>query len=386
MSKTKRIINNFIKNNKYNLKTLLYELKIKNIEKKNPNFNNFLINPIIIDLISIIIVTYNNERTIESVLKSIFNSHIKNYEIILVDNNSHDKTIEKVKKFKNSNLKTFFLKKNIGFAKGNNFGVEQSSGKMIMFLNPDAVLQKDTIDGLYHTYLKLNKKYQKIILSPKIKVLSKGRRIFKIGTINSMGFAFFDHIEPSKLKIVQETDFVSGCCMFMRTQDFKNLKFFNPTYFMYYEDVEFSIRARLNGFRLFVINKFAVTHLKTDLDYKLNKFKYYFVERNRIKTLIQYNYNKKKIIFKLFLFEPIMIFHAIINGFLSTRVSIYSYFLKTKYIDDARYIKIIENLKTQIKISNNTNAKALSFFSRQSQRYQLLFIILELFLKILNKF
>ena len=363
----------------YKLLDSQYYYKLKPIENKITNIDYSSIKSEEMDLISIVIVTYNNEKTIKAVLNSIFNSFFKNLEIIIIDCNSQDKTVEIVKSFKNLKIRPFFLEKNVGYAKANNFGAKKSKGKFVIFLNPDAVFEKNTISGLYHTYQELRKNYNKIILSPKINILSKGLQIFKIGTINSMGFAFFDHLDGYKEKIIQKTDFVSGCCIFIALQDFFDLNAFNSKYFMYYEDVEFSIRARYRRYKLFVINNLSITHLKSDLDYKLNKNKYYFVERNRIITLLRYNPRKKKNIIKIILFEPISITHALFNGFLSMRALIYSYFLKN------RKIKSFENLKNKVVISNKTRTKDLFFFSGFKPQYQFLLIFFEWYLKILNK-
>lgn len=363
----------------YKLLDSQYYYKLKPIENKIIDTQRLGFKPSDMSLISIVIVTYNNERTIESVLKSIKNSNIENYEIILVDCNSQDKTVEIVKNIRNSKLKTFYLKKNLGFAKGNNYGAKHCNGVFIVFLNPDAIVEENTIFGLYISYQELIKKYKKVILSPKIDILFRGNQIFKLGTINSMGFAFFDHLDGYKEKIIQKTDFVSGCCIFIKKKNFFDLNMFNTTYFMYYDDIELSIRARVNGYKLFVINNLSVTHLKSDLDYKLNKFKYYLLERNRIITLLRYNYQKTKNVLKIILFEPIMLIHALFNGFLSVRASIYSYFINkgTLIINDA--------VKDKIIISNKTRTKDLFFFSGFKSRYKFFLVILETYLKILNK-
>lgn len=329
------------------------------------------------NLISIVIVTYNNENTIERVLESIFDSIAINYEIIIIDNNSQDKTVEIVKRIENPLLKTFFLKKNLGYARGNNYGAKMSNSEFIMFLNPDAIIGKETISKLYHAHLKLTKKFGKVIISPKIDVMLKGSQVFKLGTINSMGFAFFDHLDGYKEKNLQKTDFISGCCFLMARQDFINLDLFEPDLFMYYDDVEFSIRARINGYKLFVVNYISVLHLKTDIDYKLNKFKYYYVERNRMSTYIRYSYNPRKAILRIMIFEPVMIVHAILNRLLSTRASIYSYLIRNKL---KRPHKSAEK---NVVISNKTRTKDLFFFSGMSPKYNLFLIILEWILKIL---
>lgn len=363
----------------YKLLDSQYYVKLKSIERKILEIDFSKAASQKSDLISVIIVTYNNENSIETVLDSIKDSIGINYEIILADNNSQDKTVEILKKIREPKIKKYFLKKNYGFASANNFATKNCNGKYLLFLNPDAIVEKNSIYGLYQSFIQLQKKYHKIMLSPKIMPLLKGKQIFKLGTINSMGFAFFDHLDGYQEKIIQKTDFISGCCLFIRTQDFKELNYFNSAFYMYYEDVEFSIRARYNGFKLFVIKNFSITHLKTDLGYKLTKLKYYHVEKNRIWTLLQYNGNRKKTLIKILIFEPIMIFHALMNGFLSTRAAIYSYFLTKK-------IKIFNyNPQSNVRISTKNRTKDLFFFSGFNPKYNFFLIFLEWILKVVNK-
>jgi len=352
--------------------------RIKPIEKEIENYDFSEVQDAKTDLISIIIVSYNNEATIVPVLNSISNAIGIDYEIILIDNNSQDRTVDLVRNYKNSKLKKYFLHTNLGFSGGNNYGAKKAKGKYILFLNPDALVEENTIYGLYLAYQKLKTKYKKLILSPKIDVLAKGQRVFKIGTINSMGFAYFDRLDGYKENKIQRTDFVSGCCMFLELQSFRELKYFNSRYFMYYEDVEFSIRARVNGYKLFVLNLFSVMHLKTDIDYKLSKLKYYYVERNRINTIFQYNSKKRTNFIKFLLFEPILIFHALINRLLRTRSSIYSYFLRNGGIETSH------NRDRKILISKRARIKDLFFFSGLKAKYEFFLILLENYLKILN--
>jgi len=98
------------------------------------------------DSISIIIVTYNSENEIKDILESIF-SHstgIK-YQIIIVDNNSSDNTVSIINNYNNENISLIRNKENIGFTKANNQCIKQTTGDFILCLNPDTVLQNNSI-------------------------------------------------------------------------------------------------------------------------------------------------------------------------------------------------------------------------------------------------
>jgi len=99
--------------------------------------------------LSIIILNYNSADYLKKCLESIQKSDIGNYkyEIIIVDNNSTDNSIELSKSLKILNTKYLILNTNKGFAHGNNQGltVTDSQSEYVLFLNPDTLVKKDTL-------------------------------------------------------------------------------------------------------------------------------------------------------------------------------------------------------------------------------------------------
>jgi len=85
-------------------------------------------------LVSIIIVNYNGKEHLQKCLDSIKKNGYKNYEIILVDNNSKDGSRNFVKD-NYSDIRIIELDKNYGFAKPNNLGSEKAIGELLYFLN-----------------------------------------------------------------------------------------------------------------------------------------------------------------------------------------------------------------------------------------------------------
>ena len=99
---------------------------------------------------SIIVLTYNSENFIDDCLTSLQKNWPLNTkkEILVIDNNSKDKTVEEIKKYKND-IKLFELKKNKGFAKGVNFGIKKSKYSKVIILNPDTKILPSTIKNLF---------------------------------------------------------------------------------------------------------------------------------------------------------------------------------------------------------------------------------------------
>ena len=95
-----------------------------------------------IPFISIIIVTYNSGNDLYELLPTLKEQTYTNWEIIIVDN-GEDNTKEICSKFLNEFK--YIKRDNVGFAEGNNIGLENSSGELILLLNPDTKLDKNAI-------------------------------------------------------------------------------------------------------------------------------------------------------------------------------------------------------------------------------------------------
>ena len=101
------------------------------------------------DLISIIIPTYNRSKLIERSLKSIEEQTIKNYEIIIVDNYSTDNTSSVVKSFSHLPIKYFVVDNNNNIARSRNFGIKNSNGNIIAFLDSDDYWHAKKLETCY---------------------------------------------------------------------------------------------------------------------------------------------------------------------------------------------------------------------------------------------
>ena len=115
--------------------------------------------------VSIIIVNYNLTENIKNLLKSILKQvHDITYEVIIVDNNSTDRSIEKLaQEFKD--FLFIFLDTNYGFGSGNNVAFSRAQGEYLLLLNPDTYL----IDNLPLKLYKIAKQNQDFgIIGPKL--------------------------------------------------------------------------------------------------------------------------------------------------------------------------------------------------------------------------
>ena len=103
-------------------------------------------------MISIIITAYNAEKTIERCINSILENKYDDYEIIIVNDGSKDKTEDIVNLFASNKIK-YFSKENTGVADSRNFGIERASGDYITFIDSDDYVSNNYFEGL-DKYLK----------------------------------------------------------------------------------------------------------------------------------------------------------------------------------------------------------------------------------------
>ena len=96
-------------------------------------------------------MNYNAEKFLDECISSIYKTEKINFEIILVDNASTDKSYrEYTQKF--PEIKLIENKKNLGYCEGNNVGIRASKGEFIVVLNPDTVVTPTWLYELIHSY------------------------------------------------------------------------------------------------------------------------------------------------------------------------------------------------------------------------------------------
>lgn len=209
-----------------------------------------------INKLFIVIVTYNGIQWIDKCLTS-----CANHNVVVVDNNSNDNTINYIK----SNFPSVVVleqSKNLGFGKANNIGLNyalQQGAEYFLLLNQDAYLKKQTTSKLIVQF-KENEDYG--ILSP----------IHLSGQENKIDLQFQSYLVPSKcrsfhndmflnkqIKPIYEVSFVNAAIWMLSKQTLKKVGGFNPYFFHYAEDNDYVNRSKFLGLKLGVIpNCYAI--------------------------------------------------------------------------------------------------------------------------------
>lgn len=213
--------------------------------------------------LSIITVTYNSGDAISTYLENIRRFSPPDSEIILLDNNSTDQTIEIIKKF--PNVKLIEKKENLGFSKGNNLAAHQATGKYILFLNPDCKLLGDCIKEAIKF---LDDHAEAGIVAPKL-IEKNGQvqpSVRKLPTILGAIKEYYLNIKNSYEAYAPttyspiEVESVVGAAIIIKRELFLLIGGFNEQYFMYYEDLDLCRKVRKQGLKVYYFPECCIEH------------------------------------------------------------------------------------------------------------------------------
>lgn len=203
--------------------------------------------------VSVIIPTFNGKKFLQKNLPLVFNAikKIKNCEIILVDNNSNDKTENFIKKnFRK--IKYLKLNKNYGFSYAINIGAKYSKSQYLLFLNNDCYINSSTILELIDF---ANKKRQYAATQPI--VYAENGTIENIGFIIDAWRGFAKPItsikELHKRSPTINSRYIYGfsaTCLLIRRDIFVKIGMFDESFHSYLEDVDLAIRLKKNGYKV----------------------------------------------------------------------------------------------------------------------------------------
>ena len=236
--------------------------------------------------LSIIIVSFNTKEIIKKCLLSIkanFAKYPINYEIIVVDNDSHDGTVEFLLdlKKKQKNLHIFLNKANLGFGKANNIGLKKSKGKYILYLNSDAMIS----DIDFRDLIRVMEMENNIgALTVKV-VLSNGeidpashrgfptlwnsftyflgleRLFFYVPLLNKIFGGY--HLVNLNLNNIHQVDVITGAFLLSKKEILDKIGGFDEDYFAYGEDIEMAFQIKKLGYKIIYYPLWNVLHLKS---------------------------------------------------------------------------------------------------------------------------
>lgn len=286
--------------------------------------------------ISIIIPTYNCEKTIQKTIMSCINQKYKNIEIIIINDGSKDNT-EKIllDLQKEDNRIKYYNKINGGVSSARNFGVKHASGDLICFLDSDDLLKNDFII-----------KMKNQINNSKSDICYCGYDIFikdQIKRINNR----FNIKKTLEYYLMGKTSVQTGCWMIKRNLIERNYLKFDEN-LSWGEDIDFFVRLIKSTDKITCVEENLVLYNVEKNDNKLSKFDItkIDIDKNNIDKLLTYNLSKKekKILINYRL--PALIVYRLIDAF-NQKIEINiikNYYIK--YKEDIEKVRFINGLRS----------------------------------------
>lgn len=234
--------------------------------------------------LSIIIVSYNTKKLLKECINSI-SSKTKGikFEILVVDNASKDGSVELIRKLsKNKHIVLIQNKKNIGFGPANNKGMKKAKGRYFLLLNSDTLI-KDNLLSEMVSWMDKNKKSGIVtcaLKNPDESLQGTGGYFPTLFRVFSWMFFLEDipildrvikpfhpmHPESpfykgeSFFKKKSERDWITGAFFLARSELTDKVGFFDEDYFMYVEEVDYCYRAKRQGWKVWYLPKWSITH------------------------------------------------------------------------------------------------------------------------------
>lgn len=233
--------------------------------------------------LSIIVLNWNGLGFLDSCLESVGRqTRVDAIELIVVDNGSTDGSAELVSEsFPDARL--LKLDHNTGFCHGNNVGMAEASGDLILLLNNDAELAPDFVERLlegaseYPEHGMFAAKVQQYDRREFFD--STGLLVYPDGVCRSRGWLEKD---LGQYDAVEEVLGPNGCAAVYRRAMLDDVGGFDESYFAYLEDLDLAMRGQLRGWRCLYLPSLNALHKKSMTSGNHSAFKAYHVERNRI--------------------------------------------------------------------------------------------------------
>ena len=234
-------------------------------------------------LVSIISVNYNQPEVTGELLDSLKSNSYKNLEIIVVDNGSVEFPISWETRYADVNF--ILAGKNLGFAGGNNLGIERAKGDFLFFLNNDTELSSNCIEKLLLTF---ENNPEIGVACPKIRYYEDQDRIQYAGmtAINpvtgrnkGIGNKELDSGQHDK---EMPTAYAHGAAMMVKKEVIEKVGGMPVCYFLYYEELDWCEQIKKAGYGIYYQPKALVYHKDSVSVGKASTLKTYYHTRNRI--------------------------------------------------------------------------------------------------------
>ncbi|HEY9049611.1 MAG TPA: glycosyltransferase family 2 protein [Ohtaekwangia sp.] len=235
-------------------------------------------------LVSIVTINFNQTPVTRDLLLSLRNISYPSIEIIVVDNGSRDTSARSLKQeFPEINL--IETGKNLGFAGGNNVGLEQAKGEYLLLINNDVEVVPGFLEPLVGIF---QQQPEAGIASPRIVYFDRNELIQYAGAVKINPYTGrgkkLGHLETdtNQYNWVRETELGHGACLLTSRKVLEAVGMLPEVYFLYYEEHDWTEQVKRAGYKVYYVGTSKVYHKESISVGKNNPIKTYYLARNRI--------------------------------------------------------------------------------------------------------
>ena len=231
--------------------------------------------------VSIITINYNGLEDTCALIETIpFN---ENMEVIVVDNASKNQEADKIAQ-RYPHVKVIKSERNLGFAGGNNLGIQTAQGKYLFLINNDTVFKVFNIQALID---RMESSTNIGIVCPKIRFAWDKSPIqfagySKLSTITVRNYAIgFNEEDHGQYNTAHTTPYAHGAAMFIRRDAIDKVGLMPECYFLYYEELDWSMMFTRAGYQIWYEPKCTIYHKESQATGQNSPLRTYYLTRNR---------------------------------------------------------------------------------------------------------
>ncbi len=245
--------------------------------------------------VSVVVVNFNGRELLRQCLLTLLDTDYPNYEVVVVDNASTDGSPAEIEKCfgSDSRIKLVRNRENVGHAEGCNIGARVTRGRYLVFLDSDTEFRAG--DWLWEL-VRVMEGDESVGLAQAKLVLAedKGCLDYVCVAVDALGtwaatYGLKDEGFKENFEILAAS---SGCCI-VRRKVFDEAGGFDSDYFIYDDDTDLSLRARLLGYRVLLVPSAVVIH-RGGVWRGLNSRTLFHSSKNRVRTVLK-NYELRNV-------------------------------------------------------------------------------------------
>lgn len=246
--------------------------------------------------VGIIILHWNDYEHSSECVKSVKSLDYSNYQIYLVDNNSSNDSLARLKR-EFDDINYIELKNNKGFAHGMNAGINtalREKSDFVFILNNDIVVQKKCLELLVRRAICSDKNG---IIVPMVYLGTNGKKIGSIGGYLNWKYGearHFGHLENDNGQFTsKQVEFAPGSALLVKANAINQTGLIPEDYFLYSEDVDWSLKIVSKGYNIITEPKAIVWHDESASSGSQSPLKIFYYTRNTLIFMKKYSKNKQ---------------------------------------------------------------------------------------------